>query len=261
MISFIGQLADLARRQTLSRFRRPLAIENKLGDAGYDPVTEADRGAEQVIREQIRLQFPDHGIRGEEFGITAANSAFTWVIDPIDGTRAFVSGLPVWGVLIGLLKEGQPILGLMDQPFTDERFVGSPDGAFLTHNGREQPISVRPCAKLADATFSTTDPFLFAGDEAAAFAALREATCLQRYGLDCYAYSALALGGIDLVVETGLQDYDICGLIPVVEAAGGQISTWSGQSAAKGGQIIASGDARIHAEALEILAPFAKGPA
>ncbi|MBL4597153.1 MAG: histidinol-phosphatase [Robiginitomaculum sp.] len=293
-VDFACSLADAARAETLVYFRTNTHVTNKLAtvlkqrsdrtskdvlkqrsdrtskntlkqrsdrankDQNFDPVTAADRAAEQVIRNLIQAQFPDHGIRGEEFDDHPACSEYTWVIDPIDGTRAFISGLPVWGILIGLLCKDTPLIGVMDQPLTGERFVGGPHGAFLQHHGQQTPMRVRTCPELKLATLCTTDPYLFVGPEAQAFAHLRQQTRLQRYGLDCYGYSALALGGIDLVVESGLQDYDICALIPVVKAAGGQITSWSGKDASKGGQVIASGDARVHAQVLEILTPFAK---
>jgi myo-inositol-1(or 4)-monophosphatase len=257
LLAFLNTLADAAGPQILPHFRVGTKIENKEKKTGFDPVTQADKAAERAIRALIEASYPSHGIRGEEYGNKPANSSYTWVIDPIDGTRAFVSGLPVWGVLIGLLKDGVPVLGLMDQPFTGERFIGGPQGAKWVRNDVCRSMQVRKCTDLGHATLCTTDANLFVGEECGVFETLRTQTRLQRFGLDCYAYGALALGCVDLVVESGLKDFDICGLIPVVEAAGGQVTNWCGQSAAKGGQIIASGDPELHAQVLQILAPAA----
>ncbi|VAV98006.1 Histidinol-phosphatase [alternative form] [hydrothermal vent metagenome] len=256
--ALLERLADAAGAQILPYFRTNLAIDNKLENDGFDPVTLADRAGERVIRDMIKQAFPDHGIRGEEYGTKPANSRYCWVIDPIDGTRAFISGLPVWGVLIALLEDGEPVLGLMDQPFTGERFLGGPKGAVFCHQDQQTPMQVRACPDLATATLSTTDPNLFVADEVQVFENLRRRTRLQRYGLDCYAYATLAMGGMDIVVETGLQDYDICALIPVVQAAGGQITTWSGKPAQGGGQVLATGDHRLHEQALAILSDAAQ---
>lgn len=258
LYNFAHQLADAAQKPALQHFRQRPEVQNKLGSGQFDPVTLADRDAEKAIRSLIESQYPDHNIRGEEFGEKQTGSEWKWIIDPIDGTRAYISGLPVWGVLIGLYYSGQPVLGIMDQPFTGERFTGSAKGAFLYQDGDRTKISTKPCLSLEEATISTTDPYLFNNQERLAFETIRETSRMQRYGLDCYAYSMLAMGGIDLVVESGLQDYDIAALIPIIEAAGGIISNWSGGSPAKGGQILASGDLQLHKTALEILRPAAK---
>jgi len=259
LYKFAHKLANAAQKPALQYFRQQAEVQNKLGCGEFDPVTLADRQAEQAIRALIESQYPGHNIRGEEFGEKQTGSKWKWVIDPIDGTRAYISGLPVWGVLIGLYYSGQPVLGIMDQPFTKERFTGSANGSFLYQNGHKTRISTRSCSALSSATISTTDPYLFNPQERIAFETIRETSRLQRYGLDCYAYSMLAMGGIDLVIETDLQDYDIAALIPIIEAAGGIISNWSGGSAAKGGQILASGDQQLHKAALEILRHAAKG--
>ncbi len=256
---FITTLADAARDITLKHFDTAVDVDVKPDHpSGYDPVTIADRGAEQAIRALLDKHYPDHGIRGEEFGVKAGRDAFAWVLDPIDGTRAFISALPVWGTLIAQTRNNRPVLGLMDQPVTGERFIGFGDEAWLYKGGQQQRrLSVRPCEMLALATLCTTDPNLFNDKERPAFEALRKKTRLQRYGLDCYAYAALARGGIDVVVESGLQDYDIAALIPIVEGAGGTVTNWSGGPAWHGGQVLATGDARVHDEVLEILAAAA----
>ncbi len=255
---FASHLAEKAREPTMQWFRHHPDIENKLSAGGFDPVTQADKQVEKIIRTQIEETYPDHGIRGEEFGEKPARSPWVWVIDPIDGTRAYISGLPVWGILIALLYEGEPVLGLMDQPFTRERFIGYADKAALHHDKEQKIIRTRPCAELSKATIATTDPYLFCEKETAGFEQIRTGSRLQRYGLDCYAYCALALGTIDLVIESGLQEYDIAALIPLIAASGGQITNWRGESAAKGGQIIATGDNLLHQQALAILRPFAE---
>ncbi len=253
---FITTLAEAAQLITLKHFDTAISVEEKPDHpSGYDPVTIADRGAERTIRALIGERFPDHGIRGEEYGIKPGQSEFNWVLDPIDGTRAYISALPVWGTLIALTREGRPVLGLMDQPVTGERFIGFGDEAWFYKNGnKHRRLNTRRCADVRHATLCTTDPNLFAGYEHDAFEQLRKKTRLQRYGLDCYAYAALARGGVDVVVESGLQDYDIAALIPIIEGAGGIITNWSGGHAWHGGQVVASGDDRLHKEALKVLA-------
>ncbi len=252
---FSFALADAAMAVTLAHFDTPIGVEVKPDHpSGYDPVTIADRGAERAIRDLLDARYPDHGIRGEEYGVKDTKGDFHWVLDPIDGTRAFISALPVWGTLIALTRNTRPVLGIMDQPVTGERFFGLGDTAWLYKNGQQQrALSVRPCEGLHAATLCTTDPHLFTQEERPAFDTLRKKTRLQRYGLDCYAYAALARGGVDLVIESGLQDYDIAALIPIVEGAGGRVTNWSGRPAWQGGQVLASGDARVHEEALRLL--------
>ena len=252
---FSFALADAAMAVTLAHFDTPIGVEVKPDHpSGYDPVTIADRGAERAIRDLLDAHYPDHGIRGEEYGVKDTKGDFHWVLDPIDGTRAFISALPVWGTLIALTRNTRPVLGIMDQPVTGERFFGLGDTAWLYKNGQQQrALSVRPCEGLHAATLCTTDPHLFTQEERPAFDTLRKKTRLQRYGLDCYAYAALARGGVDLVIESGLQDYDIAALIPIVEGAGGRVTNWSGRPACQGGQVMASGDARVHEEALRLL--------
>lgn len=254
LIEFAGTLADAAGAAILPHFRAPLDIANKKNDGQFDPVTIADRNAEQAIRILISKTYPGHGILGEEFGAVAGSSGLTWCIDPIDGTRAFIMGVPQWGVLIGLHDGTAPVLGVMDQPFTGERFTGSRLGAHVTRNGKTLPLRSRACATLSDAVLTTTHPGAF-GKKSEHDAYLRVAaqTRMHRYGGDCYSYAMLAHGLIDLVIETDLKPYDIQALIPIILAAGGVISNWRGGPADQGGQVIAAGDARLHALALEIL--------
>lgn len=254
LIIFAGTLADAARAAILPHFRAAVDVANKKNDGKFDPVTIADRDAEQIIRTLISKTYPEDGIIGEEFGSAASRSGLTWCIDPIDGTRAFITGVPQWGVLIGLHDGRAPVLGVMDQPFTGERFAGSRLGAHLTHNGKSTPLRTRLCTDLSDAVLTTTHPGAF-GKKSEHDAYLRVAgrARLHRYGGDCYAYAMLAHGLIDLVIETALQPWDIQALIPIITAAGGVITNWSGGPADQGGQVIAAGDARLHAAALELL--------
>ncbi|MFZ5834969.1 MAG: histidinol-phosphatase [Pseudomonadota bacterium] len=254
LIIFAGTLADAARAAILPHFRAAVDVANKKNDGKFDPVTIADRDAETAIRTLINKHYPAHGVLGEEFGHTPGGGNLSWCIDPIDGTRAFITGVPQWGVLIGLHDGRAPVLGVMDQPFTGERFTGSRLGAHLTHNGKSAPLRTRACANLADAVLTTTHPGAF-GKKSEHDAYLRVAgrARLHRYGGDCYAYAMLAHGLIDLVIETALQPWDIQALIPIITAAGGVITNWSGGPADQGGQVIAAGDARLHAAALELL--------
>ena len=253
LLAFADLLADAARAAILPYFRASFTIEHKQGGAPFDPVTEADRASETAMREMISREFPEHGVLGEEFALRESQSGYTWVLDPIDGTRAFISGLPSWGVLIALTFEGEPILGIMDQPYTDERYRGWNDGADFVGRDGPKTLRVRPCVSLREATIMTTDAFLFHGAEATAFQRIREGARLTRYGFDCYAYCMVAAGHIDGVVESGLKPFDIGALIPIVRGAGGSVSNWRGASASGGGQVLASGDARVRDEMMVLL--------
>ncbi|MEM9198468.1 MAG: histidinol-phosphatase [Pseudomonadota bacterium] len=248
------RLADAAGQAALRHFRqRDIGLENKDRD-GFDPVTRADREAEAAMRALLAAARPDDGILGEEEGAQTGRSGLTWVLDPIDGTRAFVAGAVSWGVLIALDAGDGPVMGLIDQPFTGERFRGGLGRAEHSHNGTTSPLGVRPCPDLAQATLMTTFPEVGTLAERARFDAVKARCRLTRYGLDCYAYALLALGQVDLVIEAGLAPYDIQAPIAVVEAAGGRITDWSGRPAHRGGRAVAAGDPRVHAQALEILA-------
>ncbi len=250
---FVHDLASRSGEAILPFFRTAMLTHNKAGDGGFDPVTEGDRAAEMVMRRMIRETFPAHGIVGEEFGSESADAEFVWVLDPIDGTRAFVSGLPVWGTLIGLMRSGHPAFGLMHQPFTRERFWGDGQSARYLGPEGERALHTRACADLAAATVMTTSPNLFRPKDRKLYDRVEKQARLARYGCDCYAYCMLAAGHVDLVIEAGLQPYDIVALIPVIEGAGGVVTTWDGGPAAEGGRIIASGDRRIHEAALRLL--------
>jgi len=256
LLNFAHDLADISGTIIRPYFRKPLAVANKGKKGSFDPVTKADRAAERAIRRAIKERWPEHGLIGEELGSAGENRRFRWVVDPIDGTRAFIMGSPLWGTLIGLLDEEEPVLGLMDQPFTGERFWSGATGAHMrTGSGKPRRIKTRACASLSEATLTTTHPELFAkGRETQAFARLAERVRMTRYGGDCYGYCLLAAGFVDLVVEAGLKAHDVVALIPIIERAGGRITTWEGRSAVAGGAIIAAGDARLHEEALAVLA-------
>jgi myo-inositol-1(or 4)-monophosphatase len=255
-LAFAHQLADLAGGAILPYFRRPIAVTNKAEGARFDPVTAADRAAERVMAEAIVAHYPAHGIVGEEFTQRPAKGPYCWVLDPIDGTRAFVMGSPLWGTLIGLLASERPSLGLMDQPFTGERFWSEAGGARArAPNGRVRRLKTRPRAGLGECILTTTDPGLFAlTADRNAFRRVAGKARMTRYGGDCYGYCLLAAGFIDVIVECGLKPYDVVALIPIVEGAGGVITTWRGEPASAGGRIVAAGDARVHEEVLALLA-------
>jgi len=249
LTSFVSELADAAASITTQYFKAPLNVENKLAGDAFDPVTKADREAEKAIRALIEARYPEHDIFGEEFGRSDKGSDFEWVLDPIDGTRAYISGLPSWGTLIALKYKGSPVIGVIDQPYIGERYIGWTNGATL--NGK--PISVRKCGNLSNATLATTDPALFTLAERPAFDAVLADSKLVRYGLDCYAYAVVAAGHMDLVVESGLEPYDMMALIPVVRGAGGIATNWEGGNPGDCGRLLVAGDATVHAEVCAIL--------
>lgn len=250
--AFFDQLADAAKAETLPRFRVGADVVNK-ETKGFDPVTEGDRAAEAAIRALITERFPEHGILGEEHGSVGLDREYVWVIDPIDGTRAFISGVPVWGTLIGLYHKGEAVMGLIDQPFTGERYFA--DGRQSNYKGPEgsRVLATRACETLADATLFTTSPHMFVGEGRARYEAVQDKVQLFRYGVDCYAYALLAAGHVDLVIESGLKPYDVGGLIPVIEQAGGIITAWDGGPAEMGGSIIAAGSRAVYEQAIAIL--------
>jgi myo-inositol-1(or 4)-monophosphatase len=251
--SFVDQLATASGDTILTFFRTALAIENKK-TGGFDPVTAADRAAEQTMRALIRKQFPDHGILGEEYGSERTDAEYVWVLDPIDGTKSFISGMVAWGTLIGLMRFGEPVFGMMNQPFTRERFSGDGGAAHYRGQAGKRDLRVRECADLDNALLSTTSPLLMNHDDRAAFARLEDKVKLSRYGGDCYQYCMLAAGLIDLIIETEIKPHDIVAIIPIVAGAGGIVSTWENGPAQNGGRVIVAGDRRTHAAALEILA-------
>jgi myo-inositol-1(or 4)-monophosphatase len=242
LVAFAGSLADAARAVTLGAADR--AAEDKSSGGAYDPVTAADREAERTIRALIEAAHPDHGINGEEFPEKVGAGRYVWSLDPIDGTRAFICGLPSWTTLIALLDEGTPAIGLIDVPAMDERYLG-----FAGAGG----LKASDCRTLREARASTTDPYLFAGTEAEGFERLRRTARLTRYGYDAYAYARLAAGSIDLVAENGLKPHDYNALVPVVRAAGGVIGNWRGEDDFSDGQVLAAATRELFEEAVGLL--------
>ncbi len=249
---FLFALAEAAAKQTMPRFRQRGAVDNKY-ETGFDPVTEADRLAESAIRDLIVRDYPHHGILGEEHGAVGLDREHVWVIDPIDGTRAFISGLPTWGTLIGLQKNGRAIAGVMSQPFTDEIFFALESESFLVRAGVHERLQTRKTHSLSEATMFTTTPQLFKGEQRLRFDRLESMVQLSRYGCDCYAYAMLAAGFVDLVVETGLKPYDIVALVPIIENAGGMITCRDGSRPEKAGDIVAAATPELHRAALEVM--------
>jgi len=251
--AFIGRLATAAGETILPFFRTSLSVENKSERQEFDPVTEADRAAEAVMRRLIKASFPQHGIVGEEFGNEREDADYVWVLDPIDGTKSFIAGFPTWGTLIALLHKGMPVYGMMHQPFIGERFSGDNGSANYKNGHSERKLAVRRCATLKEAACYTTSPRLMNESDRAIFGSVESEVRLSRYGGDCYSYCMLAAGHLDLVIETELKPYDIAALIPIVTGAGGIVTTWDGGPAQNGGRIIAAGDARVHEAALKLL--------
>ena len=242
--AFLIELNRASGQAILPLFRGDHGLVNKLGPSGFDPVTEADRGAERAIRALIAQRYPDHGVIGEEYGEDRPDAEFVWVLDPVDGTRAFIAGLPLWCTLIGLRRGGKPVLGSIGQPFLQELYIGHAGGARLVTPGGERPLKVRACPKLSEAIIATTDPEgCFSGAEMGAWTQVRAAARLARLGCDAYAYAMVAAGTMDLVIEAGLKCWDIDAAIPVIAGAGGQVTDWQGAPVgAFGGQIVIAGD-------------------
>ncbi len=265
-VALLNRLADAARAATLPYSRGAPGADNPAAAGGSDPAPAARAAAEAAIREILAEARPEDGVLGEEFDDKPASSGRTWVVDPIDGTRGFMAGLVNWGVLIALNIGGRAALGALDQPYIGERFIGrfgpEPD-ARLLRGAETRRLRTRACADLAQATLLTTAPELFApGAEAEAYGRVAEKVRLKRYGTDCYGYAMVAVGSADLVVEAGLRPFDIQALVPIVEAAGGVVTSWDGGRPEAGGRIVASGDKALHAQALERLrgAPESERP-
>ena len=251
--AFVDELATISGETILPFFRTALSVADKGRPGSFDPVTAADHAAESAMRTLIRRTFPDHGIIGEEFGEERASAEYVWVLDPIDGTKSFIAGMPAWGTLIALLRKGEPVFGMMNQPFTRERFSGDSGGARYRGPAGERALRVRHCAGLGEAVLFTTSPRLMNEPDRAAFARVEGAAKLSRYGGDCYAYCMLAAGHIDLVIETELKPYDVLPLIPIIAGAGGVVTSWEGGTPNAGGRVVVAGDKRVHAAALEML--------
>ena len=248
-LAFAEELADASAAVIRPYFRAPLDVTDK-GGRVFDPVTVADQAGERVMRDLIQARYPTHGVLGEEDGTVRGSSPLTWVLDPIDGTRAFITGLPLWGTLIALNDGERPVLGVMNQPFTGERYTGTGSGAW--RNGVR--LKTRACDGLTSAVVMCTTPEMFPTPaQRAAFDSVAAQARLTRFGGDCYAYCMLASGFVDAIVEASLQAYDIQALIPIIEGAGGVVSAWDGGSAQQGGAVIACGDRRLHEQLVEAL--------
>lgn len=246
--AFFMHLSSLARTAIAAELARGLVADNK-DVSGFDPVTEADRAGERALREAIAERFPDHAICGEEYGVVRGEAAIRWSLDPVDGTRALLCGLPSWAILVGLLDQGRHVAGMIDLPALDETLIGL-DGETL-RNGA--PVRASGRSALAEARLSTTDPNLFAGAEAQAFERLRRAALVTRFGLDSLAYARVATGDIDLVVESGLKPHDVDALVAVVRGAGGTVGDWSGGDNLAGGAIVAASSRALYDRAVALL--------
>lgn len=246
LLAFAGTLADAARAETMWRWKAGCAVDGKSGGPDFDPVTDADREAERAMRALIEAQFPEHGIAGEEFPEKAGDGRWCWSLDPVDGTRSFICGLPVWTTLIALLDEGRPVLGLIDAPCVGERYAAA-DGVAQT------ALRTSGCTRLGEARISSTDPFILGEGGLDMWQRLRAAARTTRYGLDGYGYARVAAGSLDLVVESGLKPHDYNALIPIVRAAGGTFGDWSGGEDFTSGRVIAAATRELYEAALGIL--------
>jgi histidinol phosphatase-like enzyme (inositol monophosphatase family) len=253
--AFLIELNRAAAGAILPLFRGAHGLDNKQGPGGFDPVTEADKGAERAIRQLVAERYPDHGFIGEEYGEDRPDAEFVWVLDPVDGTRAFIAGLPLWCTLIGLRHQGKPVLGSIGQSYIGELFIGDARGARLISRGRTTPLKVRPCPRLTDAIIATTDPEMcFSGAELGAWTQVRAAARLARLGCDAYAYAMVAAGTLDLVIEAGLKVWDVEAAIPLLAGAGGLVTDWRGEPiGSNGGQMVIAGDRACLDEALVAL--------
>ncbi len=248
------KLANVAATVTLQHFRTNSTADHK-GGASFDPVTIADRGAESAMRDVLARECPSHGIVGEEFGVANEGADYVWTLDPIDGTRAFILGLPLWGTLIGVQHKGKPLLGIMDQPFIGERFWNDSRAAWYRGPKGLERCRARKCPDISHALLTATSPDMFEGEDEKRFGHLAKSVRMRRFGGDCYAYCMLALGHIDIVAETKLKPFDIVPLIPIIESAGGIVTDWEGGNPASGGRCIASADPTLHAAAIDLLKP------
>jgi myo-inositol-1(or 4)-monophosphatase len=254
LLAFAVEVAEAAGPIALRYFRAPLEVQNKRTAGGFDPVTRADREVEAFIRGEIARRFPDHGIIGEEAGSSGGTGALQWIIDPIDGTRAFISGSTAWGTLIGLLQDQRPVAGVVHVPYLGETFYGSADGAWMQRAGESRRLETRPTRDLADAILYCTHPETFTTDaDRQAFRRVAGRCRMLRYGGDCYSYCMLALGQVDLIIEGSLQPYDIIPIMPIVAAAGGVISDARGATAQHGGVVVTAANLGLHRQALALM--------
>lgn len=253
LTQFAIALAKASAKDILPYFRQNTHVEVKDGPV-WDPVTEGDKAGERVIRRMIEERYPDHGIHGEEYGAKEGRSGFTWILDPVDGTRSFVCGMPTWATLIGLTYEGKPVVGLMNQPVVGDMFYGNPDGAWHDYRGTTQAMMTRQSIALPRATMGTTAPELYRTEaDQRAFQRLKAKAQLTRYGGDAYFFCVMAAGHLDIALDANLQAYDIAPLLPIVSGAGGVYAEWRGGDAAKGGHVITAGSRSLLDEALAVL--------
>ena len=251
--AFARRLAEVAGDRTLAHFREPSLIDNKV-QGGFDPVTEADRSAEKAMRALIEKTYPDHGITGEEFPVKSTKSVFKWVLDPIDGTRSFICGMPTWTTLIGLILEGKAVLGVVSQPFVGEIFIGGPFGSWSEHASGKRRLTVRPAPRLGEAVLTTVAPEIYRSErQLRVLEEMRRQVRMTRFGGDAYFFAMLAAGFVDIAMDAGLAIYDVAALVPIVEGAGGVITTWDGLDATGGGDIVAAASPELHEAALAIM--------
>lgn len=254
LIVFANRLADASGAVIRPYFRQPIDVVHKPGVRAFDPVTEADKGAERAIRAIIDRDRPNDGILGEEYGEKLGSSGLRWVLDPVDGTRAFITGRHEWGSLIALEKDDMPVLGILDQPVLGERYLAVNGRAVLLEKQKQTSLNVRECVDVKDAILCATDPSsYFSADQQAGFNRVRAKVRMTRFGGDCYLFAALALGFIDIIIEAGFNRWDVAALIPLVEGAGGIITNWNGGDCRDGKTIIACGDRRVHEQSLKLL--------
>jgi myo-inositol-1(or 4)-monophosphatase len=250
LTSFALTLAEAAGQAILPHFRKNAPIDVKEHET-WDPVTEGDRAGERAIRALIEEHFPDHNIYGEEYGRKEGHSDLTWVLDPVDGTRAFVVGMPTWATLIGLYENGVPRLGVMSQPFVGDVFYGNPEGAWLNHRGNTERLTVKPPVALSEAKLGTTTPHIYKGKDIQGFDSLRESVKMVRYGGDAYFFALLAAGHFDIAMDPGTQAYDIAALIPIIQGAGGYVGSWADTNPAEGGNILTASNQALFEAARE----------
>jgi histidinol phosphatase-like enzyme (inositol monophosphatase family) len=254
LIAFANRLADASGAVIRPYFRQRIEVVHKPGRAPFDPVTEADKGGERAIRAIIERERPDDGILGEEYGEKPGKNGLRWVLDPVDGTRAFITGRHEWGSLIALEDNEAPVLGILDQPVLGERFIGANGRSLLIEGEKRTPLKTRECTGIKDAILCATDPSSYlSSDQQAAFQRVRAVARMTRFGGDCYLFAALALGFVDIVIEANFNRWDIAALIPLVEGAGGTITSWDGGDCRDGKSILACGDRRVHEEAIKLL--------
>lgn len=251
-VNLMHRLADAAGAAVLPHFRKVETVEDK-GETGFDPVTVADQSAETVMRALIEEVFPEDGIIGEEYGIARAEAERVWVLDPIDGTRAFITGLPIWGTLIAILERGEPIAGMMAQPFVGERFWADRGAAYWARGDEQRELAARPCPSLAEATLFATSPAMFTGARKDGFERLADAVKTVRFGTDCYGYAMVAAGQADIVAEADIKLYDVAPFVPMLSAAGGSLTAWNGGPAASDGTALGVGDPSLHEAAKALL--------